>query len=165
MDASNITLRGYQPSDIDALYALDVVCFEEPFRFTRAAMRGFATSLRAQVVIAEEAGVVVGFCIAHVERIRAQRVGYIVTLDVAPSHRRRGLARRMMQAIEAACIAQRCDVLALHVYVANEAAIGFYQRCGFVFVMLVPDFYGVGLNAAVWHKQIEVHSQQDAVEL
>lgn len=155
MDVSDATLRGYQPSDIDALYALDVVCFEEPFRFTRAAMRSFATSPRAQVAIAEQDGVVVGFCIAHVERMRSQRVGYIVTLDVAPSHRRQRLAQRMMQAIEAACAAQRCGLLALHVHVANAAAIAFYRRCGFERVMRVADFYGAGLDASVWHKRIE----------
>lgn len=155
MDVSDVTLRSYQPSDIDALYALDVVCFEEPFRFTRAAMRSFAASPRAHVVIAEQDGAVVGFCIAHVERMRSQRVGYIVTLDVAPSHRRQGLAQRMMQAIEAACAAQRCELLALHVYVGNEAAIEFYRRCGFAYVTRVTEFYGVGLDASVWHKRIE----------
>ena len=59
-------LRGYQADDLDAMHALDVVCFERPFRFTRGAMRRFAEAKKARVVVAEEGDALVGFVILHV---------------------------------------------------------------------------------------------------
>ena len=85
----SLTLRDYRPGDSEAMYALDLVCFEPPFRFSRAAMRGFAEAVGALTVLAEAQGELAGFCIAQLEKQNA----YVVTLDVAPTWRRRGLAR------------------------------------------------------------------------
>ena len=62
-------LRGYRDDDLDAMFRLDEVCFEAPFRFSRAAMRRFAKARRARVAIAELDGELVGFCIVHVETV------------------------------------------------------------------------------------------------
>ncbi len=151
-----MTLRGYRADDLDALYGLDVVCFETPFRFSRAAMRRFAEDRRALVVIAEHAGGVVGFCIVHVERVRNQSVGYIVTLDVAPEHRRKGLAQRLMTEAERQAGEAGCSQVALHVYTGNEAALRFYAGIGFHAVGVERGFYGTGLDAQVWRKPISL---------
>jgi len=127
-----IELRGYDARDLDAMFRLDEECFEEPFRFTRSAMRQFAESRKARVVIAESVGALAGFAILHAEG----RVGYIVTLDVA--------------AEDAACA-----VVGLHVFVGNEAAIRFYERVGYERVGDVPAFYGDGLDAWVYRKKLE----------
>jgi ribosomal-protein-alanine N-acetyltransferase len=150
----NTNLRGYRPDDLEALYALDVVCFEPPFRFTRSAMRRFATAANARVVIAESQGVLPGFCIVHIERVRGSRIGYIVTLDVAPEHRRQGLAQTLIAEAERYSAQANCDALALHVFAGNEAAIRFYARIGFTYIGLEEDFYGRGLAAEVWRKDI-----------
>jgi ribosomal-protein-alanine N-acetyltransferase len=152
-----MTLRGYREGDhrdIDALYALDVECFDPPFRFTRAAMLRFAGAKRARVVVAEEQGLVVGFCIVHLERAGAERVGYVVTLDVAAAHRRRGVAQAVMAEIERQCAAVGCSAMVLHVFTGNTAARGFYARCGFALASVAADFYGVGLDAEVWSKSL-----------
>jgi ribosomal-protein-alanine N-acetyltransferase len=154
METDGITLRGYRPGDLDALYALDVACFEKPFRFTRGAMRRFAEAANAQVVIAETQGELAGFCIVHMERVRGGHVGYVVTLDVAAAYRRQGLARRLMAEAERQAEAAGCNALALHVHTGNAAAIRFYAACGFVYVRPAQDFYGPGLDAAVWSKEL-----------
>ena len=145
-----IELRGYEARDLDAMFRLDESCFEEPFRFTHTAMRRFAESRKARVVIAETDGALAGFAILHLEG----RVGYVVTLDVAEEFRRRGLARQLMQAMEQQAADADCVVVGLHVFVGNAAAIRFYGRAGYVRVGDVPGFYGEGLDAWVYRKAV-----------
>ena len=73
------------------MYQLDVLCFDEVFRFSRAAMRRFSQGPNRLSFIAEDdAGRMAGFIILSVHR--KGDLGYIVSLDVAPQHRRRGIA-------------------------------------------------------------------------
>lgn len=96
-----------------------------------------------------------GFCIAHVEGWRERdRVGYIVTLDVAPAERRRGLARRLMEEIETQARAARCGLLLLHVSAENEGAVRFYERMGFVRTHVAGGFYGGERDAFVYRRAL-----------
>ena len=133
------------------MFRLDEVCFEEPFRFSLAVMRRFAEARRARVVVAESDGVLVGFCVVHVE---AAKIGYVVTLDVAPEWRRKGLAGVLMGAVEDQVRAAGCEVMVLHVFTGNEAAIRFYESCGYRRITVCADFYGSGLNGMLYLKRI-----------
>src|SRR5579875_2907581 len=98
---SQVRLRGYQPVDLDQLFALDELCFEPVFRFSRSTIRRFAEARRARLIIAEADEHIVGFCIAHLEQAPGGCEGYIVTLDVHPGWRRQGMARLLMLNCEA----------------------------------------------------------------
>lgn len=152
MKRVGITLRSYREDDLDAMYALDVVCFEKPFRFTHGSMRRFAEARKARVVIAEENDARVGFVILHVERAEEGRVGYIITLDVAPEHRRQGLAGELMREAERLASRDGCVAVLLHVFAGNEPAIRFYESHGFVRSHREPDFYGRAIDAWVFEK-------------
>ena len=66
-----VTLREYRDGDIEAMYALDVACFEPVFRFSRRAMRRFAEARGAVTVLAEVEADLAGFCIVQMEeRVR-----------------------------------------------------------------------------------------------
>lgn len=145
--------RGYRPEDLDALYALDVACFAAAFRFSRALMKRFAEAKKARVVIAEENGLA-GFNIIHVERWGGEKVGYVMTLDVAPAWRRQGLAAELMQRGETLAVASGCESMALHVAVENEAAIRFYERVGYERLGRDIGFYGDAGDAWVYRKVI-----------
>ena len=147
-------LRGYQAGDLEAMYALDVACFEKPFRFTRGAMRRFAEAKKARVVIAEEGDVLVGFVILHIEEAKEGRVGYIITLDVAPELRRRGIAGVLMTEAARQAQVDGCAVLVLHVFTGNEAAIRCYAGTGVVRSHRAEGFYGPGVDAWVYHKPL-----------
>jgi [ribosomal protein S18]-alanine N-acetyltransferase len=142
--------------DLDAMHALDVVCFERPFRFTRGAMRRFAEAKKARVVIAEEDDVLVGFVILHIEDADEGRAGYIITLDVAPELRRRGIASVLVSEVERQAHREGCAALVLHVFTGNEEAIRFYTSMGFVRSHRAEGFYGPGVDAWVYHKLFPV---------
>ncbi len=142
--------RGYRLEDFEGLFALDELCFEPPFRFSRGAMRRFAEAKKARVVIAEDGGLA-GFCIVHVER---GGVGYVVTLDVAEVWRRRGLAGDLMCRVEGEASAAGCTQMLLHVFEGNARAVRFYERNGYERVGVAAGFYGHGVDALVYRKPL-----------
>lgn len=162
-------LREYSSSDLEAIFALDVVCFEPPFRFSERAMRQFAEARNALTVIAEDeaANETAGFCIAHVERARKGLVAYIVTLDVALQYRRCGLASEMIQNIEQRAMEAGCGIVELHVSIENGGAITFYEREGYERSHIVKSFYGLGRHAYVYRKTLSAarHTEERAAFL
>jgi [ribosomal protein S18]-alanine N-acetyltransferase len=146
-----VRLREYRAGDLEAMYALDVACFAEPFRFSRRAMREFVEAKGAAAVIAETGANadLVGFCVAQ----REGEVGYVVTLDVAEAGRRQGLAQRLMEEVEARMQAAGAKGMELHVSVENAGAIGFYEGMGYGRVGRVKGFYGRGGDAWVYRRE------------
>lgn len=131
------------------MYRLDRVCFEEAFRFSLRAMRRFAEGPRAISVVAmEPGGAMVGFAIGEV----AGEAMYVVTLDVAPAWRRAGLAGRMLRWLEERAVGARW--VALHVFAGNAPAVTFYERTGFALVGREEDFYGRGIPALVYRREL-----------
>jgi ribosomal-protein-alanine N-acetyltransferase len=137
------------------MYALDLVCFAPVFQFSRGAMRGFAEAPGAVTLLAEAEnsgaqGELAGFCIAHLE----ERTGYVVTLDVAPAWRRRGLARRLMAEVESKLHAAGAEEMELHVFTGNADAIRFYESIGYTQVATAKDFYAQNLHALLYRKKL-----------
>lgn len=131
------------------MYALDLVCFEPVFRFSRRAMRNFAETPGAVTVLAEAGGELAGFCVVQLEG----KLGYVVTLDVAPAWRRKGLARRLMEEAEARIRAAGGAGMALHVHTGNVGAMHFYEGIGYGRVGVAKGFYGRGMDALLYRKQ------------
>jgi ribosomal-protein-alanine N-acetyltransferase len=153
---SELNLRGYRSGDWEAMYALDLICFEPPFRFSRRTMRGFAESPNAIALLTEEMGKLVAFCVTHVE----QGVGYVVTLDVAPDWRRKGLAARLMAESEARAHSAGAESMALHVFTGNSSAIRFYEALAYRQIGVAEGFYGRGLDAFLYGKRLAAGEEE-----
>ena len=78
-------------------------------------MRSFAEAAGAVTVLAEAQGELAGSGIAQLEK----QIAYVVTLDVAPGWRRRGLARRLMAELESKAHAAGATAMTLHVFTGN----------------------------------------------
>jgi len=144
------TLRGYRPGDWQAMHALDLICFEPVFRFSRGAMRSFAEAPGAVIVLAEAQCALAGFGIAQLQ----DQAGYVVTLDVAPEWRRHGLARRLMAEIESRLLAAGAVEMHLHVFTGNTAAISIYESIGYAQAGTAENFYAQNLHALVYLKPL-----------
>ncbi len=136
------------------MVALDDLCFEPAFRFSRTEMRRYAEAKRARVVIASYGETLAGFCILHIEGTPGVPVGYVVTLDVAPAMRRRGVATQLMLSVGELAWQDACRTIMLHVDIRNAAAIGFYERLGFRGAGSVNSFYGPGRDALVLRAEL-----------
>ena len=117
-------------------------------------MRRFAEAKSTRVVIAEEEGSLVGFVILNVEHDHHETVGYVVTLDVAPEQRRRGVAGSLMREVERKAADEGCAAMVLHVFAGNDTATKFYAAMGYVRSQRVEGFYGPGLDAWLCHKPL-----------
>ena len=144
-------IRAGTIADLDVMYELDTVCFDEVFRFSRAAIRRFSQGPTRFTFIAEALnGELAGFVILslHIK----YGLGYIVTLDVSPTHRRRGVAALLMNAAEQHAAADPVDKIELHVYSGNTGALELYTRRGYIEIGFEEAFYGEGLDALVLRK-------------
>jgi predicted N-acetyltransferase YhbS len=79
---------------------------------------------------------------------------YILTVAVHETHRRQGLATRLLHAcIDYAKRDKQCGVVYLHVITNNAPALAFYQRNGFAHVKTCYNFYridGCNYNAFLY---------------
>jgi putative acetyltransferase len=57
--------------------------------------------------------------------------GELKRMYVRPEHRGAGLAKRIMQTLEAAAIARQCSLLKLESGPYQPEALGLYERCGY----------------------------------
>jgi ribosomal protein S18 acetylase RimI-like enzyme len=157
--SKNVILRDYRTQDLEALYLLDESCFAPAFQFDRESMRRFVGNRRSIVVVADSDDGICGFVIVNMEGSGKALGGYVVTLDVAESLRRSGLARRLMEEATVQARSAGGVWMGLHVHAENEAAIAFYERSGYVKGELIPGFYGEcesggGMDAWVYRKWI-----------
>jgi len=160
-----VVLRRYRPTDLQAIFEMDVICFSEPFRFDRRSMRRFSESSKAIAVVAERvtedrsSGSLAGFVIVHTERTHRGRRGYVVTLDVSPAQRREGVAGRLMTEAEALARGAGVGRMELDVYVGNDGAIRFYEGRGYERLGVRPGFYGTvggtSLDAYTYTKELK----------
>lgn len=156
-------VRGPQAGDLDRMYALDVVCFERPFRFSRAAMRHYVLEPGALVRLAvgpEECLAtrsLLGFCIVHLQRGEVDLQGYIVTLDVHPGCRQQGVATELMLRLHKDARAAGAKSMYLHVYNQNQPAMRLYERLGYRAEGILAGFYGRGLHASVYRLSLAEH--------
>jgi ribosomal-protein-alanine N-acetyltransferase len=145
-----IALREYRPGDTAAMYALDLLCFDPVFQFSRRVMQRFAEAPGAVTLLAELQNQLAGFCIVQ----REERVGYVVTLDVVPVWRRRGLARHLMSEVESRMHSAGAECMELHVFTGNVGAIQFYEGIEYRPSGRAENFYGKGLDALVYRKKL-----------
>jgi len=150
-----IVFRPYRREDLGKIVTLDAACFRTPFRFPRAAMQRFAEAENAWAEVAVSGDEVLAFCIAHREQIPHETVGYVVTIDVAQQHRRRGLARRLIEDAQLWLRHEGATALLLHVYAENDEAVEFYASLGFRRGAEQPGFYGPGLDALLYWKRLD----------
>ncbi len=133
---------------------LDQMCFAPEFPFSRRAMRGFAEAANARTVVADRGGEMVGFAIAHLEKVYGGVVGYCVTLDVSLAERRRGLGGRMLGVLERWAEGGGARAMVLHVHTGNAAARRFYEGRGYVVLREVKGFYRRGVDALECRKEL-----------
>jgi len=151
--SGEIVFRDYRATDIEAMFQLDEACFAAEFRFDRRSMRIYAEEEGSISIIAEDsAEKIVGFVIVHLE---AEGRTYVVTLDVAQEHRRKGVAALLMRHAEIRAAAAGAGSMGLHVFTGNHGAIRFYERMGYERSSLRRGFYGkAGMDAFVYCKKL-----------
>lgn len=97
----------------------------------------FLEAIRArQLYVAKLNGIVVGYVLIGMKEKNSpplvlRKILIIDELCVEKSLRSHGIGTRMMEEVQALATAFGCTDLQLGVYPQNDAAIAFYQKCGY----------------------------------
>jgi [ribosomal protein S18]-alanine N-acetyltransferase len=135
---SSLTIESLSGDDLDDVERLERVCFTDPWsrqafrQETRLARKGgFSRVLR-------EEGVLCAYSVAWF----VADEGHLANLAVAPDHRHRGLARRLLDDLTDEARRRGVCVLWLEVRVSNLAAIRLYEDYRFRSVGVRKGYYG-----------------------
>ncbi len=142
-------LRGYEPADFEALYAIDHACYPRGISYSRRTLRSYLSPASADCLIAEStaqaAREIIGFIIAVAEGSQA----HIITIDVAEAHRRSGVGTALLSATEERLAKRGTRRIALETATTNEAGVAFWQRHGYRLEGVLRGYY-LGRVDAYW---------------
>ena len=126
---ADVAIRSYRKADRPQLERLWSAVFpDDPPRNAPVRMIDGALGVRPEsLLVAELDGTVVGAVIAGWDGVR----GWIYHLAVDDSHRRRGIATRLMRAAEATLRALGCSKINLQVRATNQNVVAFYRSLGY----------------------------------
>jgi ribosomal-protein-alanine N-acetyltransferase len=129
--SATLTIRRCIPQDLERIAAIERVSFSDPWSFETFSATLALRHLR--FLVAEEgapggaAPILVGYVVALVMADE----GEVADLAVAPSARRRGIARSLLERTMAEVMASGVRALYLEVRESNAAARALYQALGF----------------------------------
>ena len=80
--------------------------------------------------------------------------GHITTIGVAPEHRRRGLAQKLLAHMEEALRKRGVNTIFLEVRTDNTAAQTLYRQLGYIIVQKLPKYYSNGEDGFLMVKSL-----------
>ena len=78
----------------------------------------------------------------------------LTTIGVAPEHRRRRIAERLLVRLEGALKAKGISTIMLEVRVSNVSAQDLYSRTGYSIVQRLPKYYNNGEDGFLMMKSL-----------
>lgn len=146
------SLRPLTVADIDDVLRLNLRCFRNGENYTKHTFSFLLSEPRTlsyQAVSAE--GQMVGFIFVMVN---TEGVGHITTVGVAPEHRRRGIAGRLLTHLDGVLKAKGINTVVLEVRVGNTAAQQLYNQHGFTVTQRIPSYYNNGEDGYLMMKSV-----------
>src|SRR5271163_3274069 len=115
-----IRLRDAVEADLRSLFELDQICFPAGIAYSLGELRSLLRSSRTIGVVADDDAIHAGFAMAQSGWFRRAHGAHVITIDVAPVFRRRGIGRLLMDHIEARVTEAGASWLRLEVAVDNS---------------------------------------------
>src|SRR5256714_15208814 len=146
-------IRPLAVSQLDECWRLDQRGFVDGEAYSRETFEYLLTSPESVAYRAVTPdGAMVGFIVGLVE---PERTGHITTLGVAPEHRRRRIAERMLGKVEESFRRRRVVTVRLEVRAVNTGAQALYRNLGYVVTQRLPRYYSNGGDGLMMIKPIE----------
>src|ERR687886_966776 len=139
-------------TQLDECWRLDQRCFVDGEAYSRDTFEYLLTapeSIAYRAVTTD--GTLVGFIVGLVE---PDRTGHITTLGVAPEHRRRGIAGRMLAKVEEGFRRRDVSTVRLEVRSVNTGAQQLYRDLGYTVTQRLPRYYSNGGDGLLMVKAI-----------
>jgi len=123
------------------LHEIEKQCFSQE-AFIKQQLAYLLTDYGAIKLVARIDGEIAGFVIARVGIGRNTSFGHILTVDVAPAYRRKGIAQKLLHEIETVLRGRGIKECSLEVREDNIVALNLYQKLGYTKVGNLEKYYG-----------------------
>ena len=144
MCLKGLIVRTANKDDLPHVYAIEVSSFDKPYPYPYLEiLLNLAPDF---FLVAECEKSIVGYVIALP---RSDGSCHIVSIAVAPVHRRRGIGAVLLQSIMHTCSCRGYRRYVLEVEYTNVAAKRLYEKNGFKPLRNVANYYGPGRHAEV----------------
>jgi ribosomal-protein-alanine N-acetyltransferase len=146
------TVHPLTDKDLNNVLRLNTRCFRNGENYTKHTFSYLLNepgTLSYQAVTAM--GEMAGFVFVMVNENGA---AHLTTIGVAPEHRRRGIAERLLEHLEHALVAKRIATVMLEVRVSNTSAQSLYRLTGYTVVQRVANYYNNGEDGFLMMKSL-----------
>jgi len=146
-------VRPLTVAQLDECWRLDQRCFMDGEAYSRETFEYLLTapeSISYRAVTTE--GMMVGFIVGLVE---PGQTGHVTTIGVAPDHRRRRIAHRMMEKVEEGFRRRNVRTVRLEVRAVNTGAQQLYRNLGYTITQRLPHYYSNGGDGLLMIKSLE----------
>lgn len=151
--APRYDIRPLMLAQLDEVWHLDQRCFIDGEAYSRDTFEYLLTSPESVCYrMVTPDGTMVGFIVGLVE---PDHTGHITTLGVAPEHRRRGIAQRMMHKAEDGFRRRDVRLVRLEVRSINTGAQQLYRDLGYIVTQRLPRYYSNGGDGLLMVKALE----------
>jgi len=126
---------------LDRLCEIENQCFDQE-AFTKQQLACLISDYNTIGLTALVNGEIAGFALARVNIRRNVTFGHILTIDVAPAYRRKGIAQKLLHEIETILRERDIKECRLEVRENNAAALNLYQKLGYTKIGKLEKYYG-----------------------
>ncbi|MCW4007679.1 MAG: ribosomal protein S18-alanine N-acetyltransferase [Candidatus Bathyarchaeota archaeon] len=126
---------------LDKLYEIEKQCFTQE-AFTKQHLAYLLTDYNTIGLVARVNDEIAGFILAQIDVERNLLFGHILTLNVEPTYRRKGIAQRLLAGIESMLREKGVKECRLEVREDNVAALNLYRKLGYKVVGKLEKYYG-----------------------
>jgi ribosomal-protein-alanine acetyltransferase len=146
-------IRPLTISQLDECWRLDQRCFIDGEAYSRETFDYLLTAPESVSYRAvTTGGVMAGFVIGLVE---PDHTGHVTTVGVAPEHRRRNLAKRLMWQVEDGFRKRNVRLVRLEVRTMNTPAQKLYESLGYTVTQRLPRYYSNGGDGLLMLKSLD----------
>ena len=149
---SKVSIRAANPSDLDAIFALEHAAFSAD-RLSRRSLRAFIKSAHRPLLVAVLDKSLVGYALVALRQGAPAARLYSIAVD--PRIGRRGVGRALIAACERYAARMGAIALRLEVRYDNAAAIALYEKMGFRQFAQCDRYYADGAAALRFEKRLE----------
>lgn len=141
MSCMTVTVEDTSIRHLDRLHEIEMECFAQE-AFTRKQIAQLLTDYNSVGLVAREDDRISGFIMAMIYVDRHALSGHILTIDVSPAHRRKGIGQMLLQEIEKIFKIKGVKTSHLEVREDNVAAISLYRKLGYRKIGRLKNYYG-----------------------
>lgn len=146
-------VRPLTVTQLEECWRLDQRCFVDGEAYSRDTFEYLLTAPESVSYRAvTQGGAMVGFIIGLVE---PDHTGHVTTVGVAPEHRRRRIAQRLMEKAENGFRRRDVRIVRLEVRSINTGAQELYSALGYTVTQRLPRYYSNGGDGLLMIKALE----------